>query len=293
MRLDAELARAAFESLDTTLPLEQRVAFAFRIAVNNIAEEITNVAIRHGVDPRDFSLVAYGAAGPMLLPAALELLHVDAGRRPAAPGPLLGARPAQHRPRLLRQPQLLRRAHAGGGAAIAAVFEEMEAELRERVGAAAATATVRRSFDGRLYGQSWETPFVAVPDGPIDAETIPRLVEAFHEEYGRRYGNTLPVRPGAGRQLPGRADRPGREGRVRAARAAGRRRRVTPDRTVELRHLADELLEAGEYSRDGAAGRRPRRRARRSSARGCRRRSSAPGRPPTVGRLGEIVIERD
>ena len=41
----------------------------------NIAEEVANVAIRHGVDPRDFSLIAYGAAGPMLLPAALEVLH--------------------------------------------------------------------------------------------------------------------------------------------------------------------------------------------------------------------------
>ena len=50
-------------------------AYAYRIAVANIAEEVTNVAVRHGVDPRDFTLVAYGAAGPMLLPA---------GARPAA-----------------------------------------------------------------------------------------------------------------------------------------------------------------------------------------------------------------
>ena len=86
MRLDAERARAPRSRRSSTpLSLEQRVAFAYRIAVNNIAEEITNVAIRHGVDPRDFSLVAYGAAGPMLLPAALELLHVARDRDPAAP----------------------------------------------------------------------------------------------------------------------------------------------------------------------------------------------------------------
>src|SRR5438874_2596393 len=74
--LDVELARLSFESLDTPLRFEQRVSYAYRIAVANIAEEVTNVAVRHGVDPRDFTLVVYGAAGPMLLPAALELLHV-------------------------------------------------------------------------------------------------------------------------------------------------------------------------------------------------------------------------
>ena len=86
LRLDSDLARRAFESLDTPLRLEQRVAFAFRIAVANIAEEVLNVAIRHGVDPRDFSLVAYGAAGPMLLPAALELLRVKRLVVPPHPG---------------------------------------------------------------------------------------------------------------------------------------------------------------------------------------------------------------
>ena len=110
MRLDPELARRAFEALDTPLSLEQRVSFAYRLAVANIAEEVTNVAVRHGVDPRDFTLVAYGAAGPMLLPAALDLLQVARIVDPAAPRPVLGDGPAQHRPRLLREPQRLRRA---------------------------------------------------------------------------------------------------------------------------------------------------------------------------------------
>ena len=50
---------------------------------------------------------------------------------------------------------------------IAAVFEEMERRLRERAGATPGAGAVRRSFDGRLFGQSWETPFVEVPAGPI------------------------------------------------------------------------------------------------------------------------------
>ena len=42
---------------------DQRVAFAYRIVAANIAEEVTDVAVRNGVDPRDFTLVAFGGAG--------------------------------------------------------------------------------------------------------------------------------------------------------------------------------------------------------------------------------------
>src|SRR5689334_5470728 len=86
LRLHPELARRSFESLETSLRFEQRISYAYRIAVANIAEEVTNVAVRHGVDPRDFTVVAYGAAGPMLLPAALELLHVKRLVIPPHPG---------------------------------------------------------------------------------------------------------------------------------------------------------------------------------------------------------------
>src|SRR5437763_10111362 len=86
MRLEEERARTAFESLDTPLSLHDRVAYAYRIAVHNIAEEVTNVAVRHGVDLRDFTLLAYGAAGPMLLPAALEQLQVRRVVIPPHPG---------------------------------------------------------------------------------------------------------------------------------------------------------------------------------------------------------------
>ena len=80
-------ARRAFEALDTQpAASSERIAYAFRIAVTNIAEEVANVAIRHGADPRDFTLIAYGAAGPMLLPAALEQMHVRRDRVPPHPG---------------------------------------------------------------------------------------------------------------------------------------------------------------------------------------------------------------
>ena len=193
---------------------EQRVGFAFRIAAANIAEEVTNVVLRRGVDPRDFTLVAYGAAGPMLLPAALDLLHVRRVVVPPHPGQLLRARAAQHRPRLLRQPQRVRPALPGLGAA-----DRRPCSRRWSAACASApagTATVRRSFDGRLFGQSWETPFVQVPDGPITRDDR-RPGRALPRDVRAALRQPLPVHAGAGRQLPRRAARAVREGRVRAA----------------------------------------------------------------------------
>ena len=84
--LDVALARQAFERLDTPLAFEQRVRYAYAIGLNNIAEGIFNIAVKHGIDPRDYSLVAFGAAGPLLLPAIADLIHVRSVIVPPHPG---------------------------------------------------------------------------------------------------------------------------------------------------------------------------------------------------------------
>ena len=194
MSLDVELARRAFEALPTPLGFDDRVGYAYRIAVANIAEEMTNVAVRHGVDPRDFTLVAYGAAGPMLLPAALELLRARRVVVPPHPG-LFSAIGLLSTDLVFYESRssyvVLTPAAAPS---IAEVYEQMEARLRSSV-PAGTPVTVRRSFDGRLMGQSWETPFVELPEGPIDEAMIGTMVALFHEQYERRYGNRFEFVP--------------------------------------------------------------------------------------------------
>ena len=199
MRLDADAARGARSRRSTRTLVARRARSPSPTASpsTNIAEEVANVAIRHGVDPRDFTLVAYGAAGPMLLPAALELLHVRARRR------------ARRTPACSRRSGLLSTDLVYYDSRSAYVMlapdsaAQIDAVLRARWSARCASASAptpaaspsRRSFDGRLFGQSWETPFVEVADGPIDAETIPALVERFHDAYERRYGNRFDYVP--------------------------------------------------------------------------------------------------
>ncbi len=86
MPLRRELALDAFEQLETNLSLSQRVQYAWRMGVNNVAEGILDIAIRRGIDPWDFSLVAFGAAGPMLLPAVLDSIPLRRVIVPPHPG---------------------------------------------------------------------------------------------------------------------------------------------------------------------------------------------------------------
>lgn len=194
LQLDSDRAEAAFASLDTPLSMEQRVRYAFRIALNNIAEEVTNIAIRHGTDPRDFALVACGAGGPMLLAGVLDLLQVKEIIVPPHPGlfSALGLMASDHVYTEARSAyQVL---GPDSAADIDQLYQDMERDLRQRL-PVEAQFSLRRSFDGRLLGQSWETPFVSVPDGTLGAEGVGQMIEAFHAEYLRRNGQHFPHMP--------------------------------------------------------------------------------------------------
>src|SRR6185437_3096889 len=132
---------------------------------------------------------------------------------------------------------------------VEAGYQEMERRLRERVGAAADGVTATRSLDGRLLGQSWETPFVEVGEEPIAAETMPALIERFHDAYARRYGNRFPYVPVQGVtyrvQLVVPADKIEHVARDAASEPA-----PAPARTIEVRHLSDEPLSAAEHDRE-------------------------------------------
>jgi N-methylhydantoinase A len=225
----------------------------------------------------------------MLLPAALELLRVRRVIVPPHPGlfSALGLLSADLVYSDSRSAYVVLGPETA--AEIAAVFAQMEEGLRARVGPAAGEVRLRRSFDGRLYGQSWETPFVEIPEGPITDATIPELVERFHAEYERRFGNRFPALPVQG--VTYRVELVVPADKVEYTAAATRLGEAPPPRrTIELRHLADEPLPVGEYAREElepgvrVAGPAIVREAL-STTLVC------PGQTATVGPFGELLIE--
>ena len=165
------------------------------MGLNNIAEGIVDISIGHGVDPRDYSLLAFGAAGPMMLPALLDETRVKSVIVPPHPGlfSALG----------LLSPDLVyadsRSSYQVLSADTAGAVDELFRRWRT------ACARARRRRRGRRVralrwtpassARRWETPFIEVPGGTIDGPAIETMIESFHVAYQQRTGNRFDALP--------------------------------------------------------------------------------------------------
>lgn len=247
--LDPELSRQVFENLETPLALDQRIRYAFNIGVNNVAEGITNIAIKHGIDPRDYSLVAFGAAGPMLLPACLDLVHAREVIVPPHPG-LFSALGLVSTDQVYgdSRSSYLMLDHTAAET-VDKVYRQMEDDLKARFGDSDAEVEFVRSMDARLAGQTWETPFVSVPTGDITPEKIDEMIENFHQVYESRAGNRFDGLPVQG--VTYRVEAVIRADKVEYPKLRkGDGGVVAPESTFDLKYLQDEPVPAGRYQRE-------------------------------------------
>lgn len=290
MKLDPQKSIDAFAALDTRLSFEGRIRYAYHVGVNNIAEGLNNVAIQHGIDPRDYSIVAFGAAGPMLLPSVLDTMNAKEVIVPPHPGlfSALGLISSEQTYSDSRSAYTLLVPESA--AQIDAVFQAMEDQMRDRFGANHAELSFSRAFDGRLVGQSWETPFIPIPSGPITEQTVATMIANFHDVYEMRSGNRFPAMPVQG--VTYRLEMVLPTTKVEYPKAPERTSGVPePVRMIEIRYLEVGPVEAGEYRRE-------------SLCRGdviqgpaiIREKSSTtfmlPGQELTVGEYGELHIRR-
>ncbi|MBV9606101.1 MAG: hypothetical protein JO027_13385, partial [Solirubrobacterales bacterium] len=289
MKLDPDLAIAAFERLDSPLDLERRITYAYRIGLNNVAEGLVDLAIARGVDPREFSLVAFGAAGPLILPAILDDVHARRVIVPPYPG-LFSALGLLSTNLVYSDSQSAYMVLAPDAAPhIGGIFETMEKRLRARL-PDGIDAELRRSFDGRLVGQSWDTPFVNVPDGPIDENVVTQMISDFHDVYEGRFGNRFDGFPVEG--VTYRVQLIVESEKVQYPRIEpGEPTEIAPRRTIDLPYMDEANRQVGEYERGD-----------------LKARNTVPGpaiiREPmstthvvagqvaTIGTYGEILIER-
>ena len=211
MALDVEAAEAALcglaERVGFSGPDRARevAAAALRVASAKMAAEITKLLAQAGVDPRQYSLLAYGGAGP----THANLLVREAGIRsvliPTAPGTFcaLGAVLADVRRDYVRTAQHLIGTAAvldgepDGWPAIAAMLEALEDEAGAWVsheGALVGTHDFVVSFNLRYPSQAYELTVIVPSDlrSGLDGGTVARL---FHEEHHRRYGFSDPATP--------------------------------------------------------------------------------------------------
>jgi N-methylhydantoinase A len=90
LELDVEAAGAAVDSIAVALGLDRTAAARGIVAVADaaMANAIRELTVSRGIDPRDFSLLAFGGAGPLHAVALAEELDIARVVVPANPGVL-------------------------------------------------------------------------------------------------------------------------------------------------------------------------------------------------------------
>ncbi len=190
-------ARAAIESeIARPLGLDVLEAASGILDVVNagMAAALRIVSVERGYDPREFSLVAFGGAGPVhaaRLAQELEIPHVIV---PPIPGGFsaLGLVASDVRR------DYARTFYAGLAEArlddMAAAYAAMEAEARamlQQAGVPESRWEVSRAADCRYGRQAYEL-VVPVAGGAVTPATMAALARDFHERHRMTYGHANP-----------------------------------------------------------------------------------------------------
>ncbi|GER84017.1 N-methylhydantoinase A [Thermogemmatispora aurantia] len=193
-RLDVVQARQAVGRIAARLgaSLEEAALGIVRIANANMEAAIRLISVERGLDPRHFTLVAFGGAGPLHACELAASLSIPRVLVPAAPGVLsalgmLVADVLKDYVRTLMLPIDQEQAQATVEEALLALEEQGRADLLAE-GFAGERIQIERYLDLRYVGQSYE---LTIPFGGDCA----RAAQQFHLAHERRFGYSDPNEP--------------------------------------------------------------------------------------------------
>ena len=202
LTLNPELAREAInEHIAKPLGIDVTKAAAgiHQIVNNNMADELRLVSVNKGHHPRDFSLVAFGGAGPVAAGRLMHLLGLKETIIPVSPGVLaalgLLAADIEHE-EVVSFPV---REDKVDPKDIEKVFRKAEAmceQKREGVGISETLMHVHHSAEMRYVHQGYELE-VPFPEGrgEITREIINDVIRRFHEVHQSIYQHCSPEKP--------------------------------------------------------------------------------------------------
>jgi N-methylhydantoinase A len=194
VKLDRAAAEHTIGALAETLGLSvsETAESIIRVAISGMYLEISKLMSRHGVDPRTFSLLAFGGAGPM----TACLLARDLGLRNVVVPPTPGVLSAYGGLIADIRNDFIRTAFVDLDGEGLGILESFAGDLEAR---ALRWLRDEQGFDGekrlnwsadmRYRGQSYEIETV-VNRSDIANGALTPIAEAFHAEHARVYGHS-------------------------------------------------------------------------------------------------------
>lgn len=193
MEVDMELARKAIREricAHSNLDEEQAANGIVTIVNSNMVRAVRSVSVEKGYDVREFSLMAFGGAGPLHACEVAQELGIRTVIVPPHPGTLcsLGLLLADTKFDLSRTYVL--RAAEESLEHVNQLFREMAAQggqALDREGIPAAMRRCEYFIDMRYQRQNFEI-CIPVSSGEMTPETLAQAIADFHREHKRSYG---------------------------------------------------------------------------------------------------------
>jgi len=194
LRIDLDAAERAIDTaiarpLGMTVP--EAAARIIEVVNSNMAQALRIVSIERGHDPQEFSLIAFGGAGPVHAVSLAEELQIPEVIVPPAPGAFsaLGLVASD----LKRDYSRTLYADLGSVEAsrVAEVIAGMEQAGREMLRAARVPPdrqVLLRHADVRYRRQAYELT-VPITDGEVTRVMLDELAAAFHARHEQTYGH--------------------------------------------------------------------------------------------------------
>jgi N-methylhydantoinase A len=192
--IDHDAAEAAIRrKLAEPLGIDARAAAAAVVDVVNhaMAEALKIVSVQRGHDPRQFTLAAFGGAGPLHAAALADELGISEIVCPPIPGAFsaLGLIGTDLKRDYVRTVYATTANAEPDAIEIAfAALEKEGAAMLDRAGIAPERRRFERTIDARYERQSYELA-VPAPARAIDREALAQIAEAFHDRHRATYGH--------------------------------------------------------------------------------------------------------
>ncbi|TCQ96737.1 hydantoinase/oxoprolinase family protein [Neorhizobium sp. JUb45] len=192
MKINQELSHAAIQTLADKLGMGvlETANGILDIVAANMAKAIRVISVQRGHDPREYTMVAFGGAGPVHAARLAKELGMKRILIPRTPGVLcaLGLLMTDLRTDF-SSTQLTRldEASTGGIGEIYASLESKAYTWFESEGIAPQAQQISRTVDVRYAGQNYEIS-VPVMAGPVTAATFAAIEEAFLNAHRQLYG---------------------------------------------------------------------------------------------------------
>jgi len=196
MKIDASRSHAALEALLPQLhglDLDRLAAGVVRIVDAEMAKILRIVTVERGLDPREFTLMAFGGGGPLHACSVADELAIPRIVVPPDPGLFSAFGLLAADVRTTAVSSFVALASTIEAAAIERAFAEMEERGRadlKRQGVAEEAMAFGRELDVRYFGQSFELTVPAPRH--FDAAAFARTLESFHQRHAATYGYSSP-----------------------------------------------------------------------------------------------------